>query len=418
MVCPSLRFIAPCRSRPTHPKVIVNDKKFACEACIKGHRSSGCKHTERPLYEVKKKGRPISQCDHCRELRKTKRKHDKCNCVSATHPPPSNPPLAPAPTGSKPKVPRFKPIAPALPNGLRDILPKPSNSKHGCRCKVDDASGCTCGDKTGPSKAAPPNSSSGLDALAQAAMFCEGESRLPENPPASTEIEHPETVTDEDPAPRKRCCSGSGSGSASSRPPSPKPKRPRGTSVYELLSPPYGGPAATARSSIDVPPPAFPPVAAYRPVTSTSDACCCGMQCACPGCEVHRGTEHASKDHKDCTAGECATCVDNDAGAGALPARTLAYSQGNATAPPSAPGSSVGASAYIDAFFAAAAALPAPPPGRRGLLALDPTDVRVYPREVLAAGAETRSLFGLVDFSFSCSANLDVGSARLLWASA
>ncbi len=50
------------------------------ETCIKGHRSSSCKHTDRPLFEIKKKGRPITQCEHCRELRKTKQVHVKCIC--------------------------------------------------------------------------------------------------------------------------------------------------------------------------------------------------------------------------------------------------------------------------------------------------------------------------------------------------
>ena len=50
------------------------------ETCIKGHRSSACKHTDRPLFEIKKKGRPVTQCDHCRELRKTKQVHVKCLC--------------------------------------------------------------------------------------------------------------------------------------------------------------------------------------------------------------------------------------------------------------------------------------------------------------------------------------------------
>ncbi|KZT01608.1 uncharacterized protein LAESUDRAFT_717391 [Laetiporus sulphureus 93-53] len=57
--------------------VFVGDKKYACETCIKGHRSSTCKHTDRPLYEIKKKGRPVTQCEHCRELRKTKQVHVK-----------------------------------------------------------------------------------------------------------------------------------------------------------------------------------------------------------------------------------------------------------------------------------------------------------------------------------------------------
>ncbi|KIJ16295.1 hypothetical protein PAXINDRAFT_113330, partial [Paxillus involutus ATCC 200175] len=60
--------------------VLLSDKKYACETCIKGHRSSACKHTDRPLFEIKKKGRPVTQCEHCRELRKTKQVHVKCLC--------------------------------------------------------------------------------------------------------------------------------------------------------------------------------------------------------------------------------------------------------------------------------------------------------------------------------------------------
>lgn len=50
--------------------VLINDKKYACATCIKGHRVSSCTHTERPLFEVKKKGRPSTQCQFCKEKRK------------------------------------------------------------------------------------------------------------------------------------------------------------------------------------------------------------------------------------------------------------------------------------------------------------------------------------------------------------
>lgn len=53
---------------------------FPSESCIKGHRSSSCHHTDRPLFEIKKKGRPVSQCEKCRELRQSRRVHSKCNC--------------------------------------------------------------------------------------------------------------------------------------------------------------------------------------------------------------------------------------------------------------------------------------------------------------------------------------------------
>ncbi|KDQ12486.1 hypothetical protein BOTBODRAFT_112907, partial [Botryobasidium botryosum FD-172 SS1] len=85
--------------------VFVNDKKFACATCIKGHRSSTCTHSTRPLFEIKRKGRPVSQCDHCRELRKTKQVHVKCLCEGRADdlsdptlkakksPPPPSPPV-------------------------------------------------------------------------------------------------------------------------------------------------------------------------------------------------------------------------------------------------------------------------------------------------------------------------------------
>ncbi|ORZ20768.1 copper fist DNA binding domain-domain-containing protein, partial [Absidia repens] len=55
--------------------------KYACGTCIKGHRSSQCTHAERPLFEIRKKGRPATQCSLCRDLRKTKQVHIKCACT-------------------------------------------------------------------------------------------------------------------------------------------------------------------------------------------------------------------------------------------------------------------------------------------------------------------------------------------------
>ncbi|KAI7906647.1 uncharacterized protein BX663DRAFT_200403 [Cokeromyces recurvatus] len=46
----------------------------------KGHRSSKCTHHDRELFEIKRKGRPITQCETCRLLRKTQQVHAKCEC--------------------------------------------------------------------------------------------------------------------------------------------------------------------------------------------------------------------------------------------------------------------------------------------------------------------------------------------------
>ncbi|KAI8993416.1 hypothetical protein BDB01DRAFT_847299 [Pilobolus umbonatus] len=58
----------------------INGLKYACSTCIKGHRSSHCNHVDRPLFEIRKKGRPVTQCTYCRDLRKTKQIHIKCTC--------------------------------------------------------------------------------------------------------------------------------------------------------------------------------------------------------------------------------------------------------------------------------------------------------------------------------------------------
>lgn len=60
--------------------VLLNGIKYACERCIRGHRVSSCTHTDKPLTMIKPKGRPASQCSHCREQRKIKNAHSSCSC--------------------------------------------------------------------------------------------------------------------------------------------------------------------------------------------------------------------------------------------------------------------------------------------------------------------------------------------------
>ncbi|ORZ08886.1 hypothetical protein BCR42DRAFT_335117, partial [Absidia repens] len=45
-----------------------------------GHRATHCKHKDRPMVEIKQKGRPKTQCKKCRELRLVRQLHVKCNC--------------------------------------------------------------------------------------------------------------------------------------------------------------------------------------------------------------------------------------------------------------------------------------------------------------------------------------------------
>ena len=74
---------SPTSNPPNDSPISQSRSHPLSESCIKGHRSSSCAHTDRPLYEIKKKGRPVSQCERCRELRSTKRVHSKCTCSDA-----------------------------------------------------------------------------------------------------------------------------------------------------------------------------------------------------------------------------------------------------------------------------------------------------------------------------------------------
>ncbi|GAA5849330.1 hypothetical protein JCM3766R1_005319 [Sporobolomyces carnicolor] len=62
--------------------MLIEGIKFSCGSCIKGHRQANCSHADRELFEVKKRGRPISACETCRQIRKESNSHKTCtHCV-------------------------------------------------------------------------------------------------------------------------------------------------------------------------------------------------------------------------------------------------------------------------------------------------------------------------------------------------
>jgi len=375
--------------------VFVNGQKFACESCIKGHRSSSCHHTERPLFEVKKKGRPVSQCEKCRELRKSKRVHSKCDCSSMKDA------TEPAMRQLSVKSKRFIPILPALPNGIKDALSQPEASAtishvncggnvtallNPCHCK--DIWNCKCrkrpGTDTEPSLLSKTGTRSGLAALADAAALCcretDTSTAVVEIPDSSTSSDDAVSAASSTPKHPLDCCqSSSKRGMKKSRRQSPK--RTRGPDLPPIVSVP------SAYDSPSVPPPIFPSIPPLSSVASLAGSgCCCGYRCTCPGCVEHRGMQHAVKDHKDCPDG-CGTCVDYDGGI-ELPIL------GGSSAP--AKGTS-----FIDAFFArAAATIPLPPSHRALGVNLDPTNVTVYPTHLFSGHNseldERSAAFGLV----------------------
>ncbi|KAJ7107711.1 copper fist DNA binding domain-containing protein [Mycena epipterygia] len=242
--------------------VFVNDKKFSCESCIKGHRASTCSHSDRALFEVPRKGRPLSQCPNCRELRKTKRYHSKCVCPKEI---PSRGILLPS---SCLKTRRYIPIQPALPNGLRDTVHpsysySPSDSRqqvgsllNPCNCKIGRMCKCyTLGRKA----RSPKTSTTGTTTTS-----------------ATTGSSH-----------------------------SPSPPGPTLAPILKFSSPTHS-PSSTP--SI----PAFgtqlPPMRVMESLAGSG--CTCGVECICPGCVEHRGPTHAAASgRRSCTDG-CGMCID------------------------------------------------------------------------------------------------------------
>lgn len=68
---------------PLDPSSAAAGVKYACAACIRGHRTSSCTHkdgSKGPLYPVRSKGRPPTQCEICRKKRKESGRHVRCDC--------------------------------------------------------------------------------------------------------------------------------------------------------------------------------------------------------------------------------------------------------------------------------------------------------------------------------------------------
>lgn len=72
---------------PQHRPESEKPLKLACATCIQGHRASTCKHqdgSKGPLLVVKRRGRPLSQCQECRERRLRTGRHTRCDCKNKT----------------------------------------------------------------------------------------------------------------------------------------------------------------------------------------------------------------------------------------------------------------------------------------------------------------------------------------------
>lgn len=79
--------------------VLINDVKYACQRCIRGHRVSRCSHLDKTLIMVKRKGRPTMQKSGTSKNASQGKRNDPCTCggshgplpVQKSEPPPPSP---------------------------------------------------------------------------------------------------------------------------------------------------------------------------------------------------------------------------------------------------------------------------------------------------------------------------------------
>jgi len=317
------------------------------ETCIKGHRSSTCKHTDRPLFEIKKKGRPVTQCEHCRELRKTKQVHVKCMCATKEDG-----------EGSSKRGSVKVPASAAFPSGLPEALEASvalqplsdgSDSEHSghassapCSCK--DSGSCTCctvrvprpkrktklrerrgsaGDTSTPEVEPQITQPAGLVVNAHAGDY---RPVLPRPMPSERQpsprgpVHDPSLASAHASSSRHQLHHGQMFFSPYSRayeythgPEMAETSSNTPSAFHDTLSSvhvPSPSHADTAAAMSDLPS-WLPPLNVHAPEASaiTSVLCGCGSSCLCPGCIEHRGQD--ADPNAACTDPHtCMSCLD------------------------------------------------------------------------------------------------------------
>ncbi|EED78283.1 predicted protein [Postia placenta Mad-698-R] len=317
--------------------VYLADKKYACETCIKGHRSSQCKHTDRPLFEIKRKGRPVTQCDHCRELRKTKQVHVKCMCAIRDD-------LSDGyPRRGGTKVPASAAFPSGLPEALEasvalrlasDISDSENGNASSSQCSCEKTGSCNCctvraprpkrkvkreivAPTSTPDCEPPITQPAGLVVHAHTGDYRPVLPRPPNSerqssPLGSGPVHEPSVV----PTTRHQVHHGQAFYSPYERAyeyahPSEPAAQPEESSAYlQPLSSVHVPPAShPAMASSGMPSWLLSPSLAAQEALMAANLCGCGQSCACAGCVLHRGpdvdpTASCSNPHT------CMSCLD------------------------------------------------------------------------------------------------------------
>ncbi|KAG0142605.1 hypothetical protein CROQUDRAFT_662314 [Cronartium quercuum f. sp. fusiforme G11] len=269
--------------------VLIDGKKFACAACVKGHRSTSCAHTDRELVEIGKKGRPPTQCAHCRELRRISKVHSKCMC------------------GDRPNKRLRNPTV--LPHGLNSLNGSPSIdflnqiSSTNNQTQIQPINSCSCSNGGQCCCSSPAHPSKGIRAI-QRQNKSKQETVLPPSTSSSSPILQPENnLTIHNPVPS--CCGpklttdilplnayllypSSSNHLQTSNSISQTLPSTHSNSISQSIPSTSSTIIQSSTSTLPIPSSNEQmPDPLFAPKTAGTALCFCGIHCPCPGCVLH-----------------------------------------------------------------------------------------------------------------------------------
>lgn len=274
--------------------IFIDGRKYACDACIRGHRASTCNHTQRQLQAVRPKGRPSSQCEQCRTKRATGSFHGRCDCGDRSQSPTNQDDGAKGAGAGAGGQTRLLSSTLASIAGSPESEPGQSKGRHSleslmnpCRCRTTGI--CTCC-KT----ASDPKEGAAAKRGAAAAETAGGAESQTDNggSPCCDGTRCCSDAINDCSSPvkgsmaKKSCCSGKNDAASS----------PQSASSSTVAAGPHAH---------SVPPATYDEMHA---ALGTSTDCQCGPTCSCPGCEGNMHPDSEEDIDDDCPT-KCETCV-------------------------------------------------------------------------------------------------------------
>ncbi|PTU19888.1 hypothetical protein P175DRAFT_0502063 [Aspergillus ochraceoroseus IBT 24754] len=162
--------------------MLIDGEKWACEACVRGHRVTTCKHHDRPLIRINRKGRPFSTCLIC-------------NCTPCESPDEHNKLKREAEMKSQSSNRASGRHARSNPSAFLPIAPRPSSTSPPSSIQPSPRPGYSCGSQFSDNRAPPAASAGGARGAPQGVPYhrtAAATTAIPSSTRSPTSLSHPQ----------------------------------------------------------------------------------------------------------------------------------------------------------------------------------------------------------------------------------